>query len=180
MQSLAAVRPSPRGGRGPHRRLGAEHLGGALVPEPQAEPARDPTEERTSLQGTPGTPHTARQTTPQPARPATRRQRRRRGDARCGTNAQTDVLLGGARSAICVQRLDDSLNSAIHTRYRSLLRSSSMHEPRGPPLEVVFVSLFFRDRSRNGTTTQTERKKKTDDRRRGTVGRGERQRRPRL
>jgi len=40
-------------------------------------------------------------------------------------------------SAICVQRLDDSLNSAIHTTYRSLLRFSSMHEPRGPPLEVV-------------------------------------------
>ena len=39
--------------------------------------------------------------------------------------------------AICVQRLDDSLNSAIHTRYRSSRRSSSMHEPRGPPLEVV-------------------------------------------
>ena len=44
---------------------------------------------------------------------------------------------GETESAICVQRLDDSLNSAIHTRYRSLLRSSSMHEPRGPPLEVV-------------------------------------------
>ena len=39
--------------------------------------------------------------------------------------------------AICVQRLDDSRNSAIHTTYRSLLRSSSTHEPRGPPLEVV-------------------------------------------
>jgi len=37
----------------------------------------------------------------------------------------------------CVQRLDDSLNCAIHTTYRSVLRSSSMHEPRGPPLEVV-------------------------------------------
>ena len=58
------------------------------------------------------------------------------------TNAQTDVLPGEAGSAICVQRLDDSLNSAIHTRYRSLLRSSSMHEPRGPPLEVVFLYTF--------------------------------------
>ena len=44
---------------------------------------------------------------------------------------------GDPGSAICVQRLDDSLNSAIHTRYRSLLRSSSMHEPRDPPSEVV-------------------------------------------
>ena len=40
--------------------------------------------------------------------------------------------------AMCVQRLDDSLNSAIRTTYRSSLRSSSKHEPRGPPLEVVF------------------------------------------
>ena len=47
---------------------------------------------------------------------------------------------GDPGSAICVQRLDDSLNSAIHTRYRSLLRSSSMHEPRDPPSEVVKFS----------------------------------------
>ncbi len=61
---------------------------------------------------------------------------------------------GDAGSAICVQRLDDSLNSAIHTRYRSLLRSSSMHEPRGPPLEVVF---FFDQRNQNSThNKQTE------------------------
>lgn len=52
---------------------------------------------------------------------------------------------GLTESAICVQRLDDSLNSAIHTTYRSLLRSSSMHEPRGPPLEVV---LFLMKSSR--------------------------------
>ena len=50
---------------------------------------------------------------------------------------------GDPGSAICVQRLDDSLNSAIHTRYRSLLRSSSMHEPRDPPSEVVnFASTY--------------------------------------
>ena len=53
-------------------------------------------------------------------------------------NKRSDRRAPGANgSAICVQRLDDSLNSAIHTTYRSLLRSSSMHEPRGPPLEVV-------------------------------------------
>jgi len=63
---------------------------------------------------------------------------------------------GDAGSAICVQRLDDSLNSAIHTRYRSLLRSSSMHEPRGPPLEVVF---FFSD-------SQPTRRKKRNRRNR--------------
>ena len=66
---------------------------------------------------------------------------------------------GDAGSAICVQRLDDSLNSAIHTRYRSLLRSSSMHEPRGPPLEVVFLSI-------NATT----RRKKVREREAGHEG----------
>ena len=45
---------------------------------------------------------------------------------------QADVLPGMPRSAICVQRFDDSLNSAIHTTYRTLLRSSSMHKPRDP------------------------------------------------
>ena len=41
--------------------------------------------------------------------------------------------------AICVQGLDDSLNSAIHTTYRISLRSSSLREPRYPLLKVVFV-----------------------------------------
>src|ERR1700742_1266096 len=40
----------------------------------------------------------------------------------------------GAR---CVQRFDDSLNSAIHITYRISLRSSSMREPRDPLLKVV-------------------------------------------
>ena len=47
------------------------------------------------------------------------------------------MLPGYPESTICVQRFDDSLNSAIHTTYRNWLRSSSMHEPRDPPLEVV-------------------------------------------
>ena len=56
---------------------------------------------------------------------------------RSAERASTEVREG----AMCVQRLDDSLNSAIRTTYRSSLRSSSKHEPRGPPLEVVlFVS----------------------------------------
>ena len=57
--------------------------------------------------------------------------------ARGENDAETDMLLGIPRSAICVQRFDDSLNSAIHTTYRVLLRSSSIHEPRDPPLKVV-------------------------------------------
>ena len=37
----------------------------------------------------------------------------------------------------CVRRLDDSRNSAIHTRCRVSLRSSSLREPRYPLLRVV-------------------------------------------
>ena len=76
------------------------------------------------------------------------------GDARTvrdrfETDTQTDMLLGEPKSAICVQRFDDSLNSAIHTTYRTWLRSSSMHEPRDPPLKVVFFC-FCLSSSRDG------------------------------
>ena len=40
-------------------------------------------------------------------------------------------------SAICVQKLDDSRNSAIRITYRISLRSSSLREPRYPLLRVV-------------------------------------------
>ena len=60
-------------------------------------------------------------------------------------DAQTGMLPGYPESAICVQRFDDSLNSAIHTTYRNWLRSSSMHEPRDPPLEVVLLSFLLTD-----------------------------------
>jgi hypothetical protein len=41
---------------------------------------------------------------------------------------------------MCVQRFDDSLNSAIHITYRISLRSSSMPEPRDPLLKVLIYS----------------------------------------
>ena len=44
---------------------------------------------------------------------------------------------------MCVQRFDDSLNSAIHITYRISLRSSSMPEPRDPLLKVVTITLFL-------------------------------------
>ena len=56
-------------------------------------------------------------------------------------DTQTGMLLGIPRSARCVQRLDDSLNSAIHINYRVSLRSSSMGEPRDPLSKVVFLFL---------------------------------------
>ena len=40
---------------------------------------------------------------------------------------------------MCVQRFDDSLNSAIHITYRISLRSSSMPEPRDPLLKVLTI-----------------------------------------
>ena len=54
-----------------------------------------------------------------------------RNDARIGM--PTRILMG----AMCVQRFDDSLNSAIHITYRISLRSSSMPEPRDPLLKVL-------------------------------------------
>ena len=64
----------------------------------------------------------------------------------------TRILMG----AMCVQRFDDSLDSAIHTTYRISLRSSSLREPRDPLSKVVshcfsFKSLFFK--SFNGKST---------------------------
>jgi hypothetical protein len=43
---------------------------------------------------------------------------------------------------MCVQRFDDSLNSAIHITYRISLRSSSMPEPRDPLLKVLNLYIF--------------------------------------
>src|SRR5260370_2800219 len=53
------------------------------------------------------------------------------------------------RGARCVQRFDDSLNSAIHITYRISLRSSSMREPRDPLLKVVLIAC---DRKRRHST----------------------------
>ena len=48
---------------------------------------------------------------------------------------------GYPSSAICVQRSDDSRNSAIRIAYRTSLRSSSVWEPRHPSLKI-FVLVF--------------------------------------
>ena len=53
-------------------------------------------------------------------------------------DAEADMPSAEASGAICVQRFDDSRNSAIHTTYRISLRSSSLREPRYPLLRVVF------------------------------------------
>ncbi|KAM2965240.1 hypothetical protein FF2_022937 [Malus domestica] len=55
-----------------------------------------------------------------------------------------------ASGATCVQRLDGSRDSAIHTKYRISLRSSSMREPRYPLPRVV---LTYRRRRRTRRRT---------------------------
>ncbi|OIV89941.1 hypothetical protein TanjilG_27269 [Lupinus angustifolius] len=49
-----------------------------------------------------------------------------------------------ASGATCVQRLDGSRDSAIHTKYRISLRSSSMQEPRYPLPRVFRISVSQR------------------------------------
>ena len=56
--------------------------------------------------------------------------------------------------AMCVQRFDDSLNSAIHITYRISLRSSSMPEPRDPLLKVL-TYLFYTQRCHYNTEFRT-------------------------
>ena len=68
---------------------------------------------------------------------------------RCN-DARTGMPPGMPRGAMCVQRLDDSLNSAIHIIYRISLRSSSMLEPRDPLLKVLFNSLYAPTTLKNG------------------------------
>ncbi len=51
-------------------------------------------------------------------------------------DARTGMPPGVPGGAMCVQRFDGSLNSAIHITYRISLRSSSMPEPRDPLLKV--------------------------------------------
>ena len=56
---------------------------------------------------------------------------------------------GIPKGARCVQRFDDSLNSAIHITYRISLRSSSMGEPRDPLLKVVLGLMAVRPLKRH-------------------------------
>ena len=54
-----------------------------------------------------------------------------------GTPLEGTYFQAELGNAMCVQSLDDSLNSAIHIKYRISLRSSSFSEPRYPPARVV-------------------------------------------
>ena len=58
-------------------------------------------------------------------------------------DARTGVPAGMPAGAMCVQRLDGSRGSAIHTTCRISLRSSSMPEPRDPSLKVLLVRCYW-------------------------------------
>ena len=64
-------------------------------------------------------------------------------------DARTGMPPGIPEGAICVQRFDDSRNSAIHITYRISLRSSSMPEPRDPLLKVLKKVALSRSDSKN-------------------------------
>ena len=55
-----------------------------------------------------------------------------------GTPLEGTYFQAEPGNAICVQSLDDSLNSAIHITYHISLRSSSLREPRYPSARVVW------------------------------------------
>ena len=60
------------------------------------------------------------------------------------SDTETDMLRGDL-SASCVQGSDDSRNSAIRIAYRTLLRSSSLWEPRYPSLKIFLVYYMVLD-----------------------------------
>ena len=103
------------------------------------------------------------------------------------TDTETGMLPGVPGSAICVQKFDDSLYSAIRITYRISLRSSSLREPRYPLLKVV-SHWYVIYNAAEATTTQQARRRldTTSDRfkiwrwffKRGVNVRGSRQTRP--
>ena len=66
-------------------------------------------------------------------------------------DSEADIPSTEVSGAICVQKFDDSRNSAIHTTYRISLRSSSLREPRHPLLGVISW-LFARPATRSTET----------------------------
>ncbi len=74
---------------------------------------------------------------PNPASKLTRKREKK------GKPILKQAYLSFHSSARCVQRFDDSRNSAIHTTYRNSLRSSSLREPRDPLSKVVCYYVFL-------------------------------------
>ena len=110
MQKLGVLRQGAR--RSPHARILLLRRGGHSG-------------SATRFRGRPRPQGAGRSPTPRP--------RGLRVEMTLETGMPARILAG----AMCVQRFDDSLNSAIHITYRISLRSSSMPEPRDPLLKVL-------------------------------------------
>ena len=80
-------------------------------------------------------------------RPRPRNGGRHRGGV--GTPLEGTYFQAKLGNAMCVQSLDDSLNSAIHITYRISLRSSSLREPRYPSTGVVVWIVVKRAHTRD-------------------------------
>jgi hypothetical protein len=90
-------------------------------------------------------PHGARPLSLGSARPGTAAGPNGKPGLRVDNDARTGMPFGIPKGAMCVQRFDDSRNSAIRITYRISLRSSSMPEPRDPLLKVLsYYSLLRR------------------------------------
>ena len=74
-----------------------------------------------------------------------------------GTPLEGTYFQAKLGNAICVQSLDDSLNSAIHITYRISLRSSSLREPRYPSTGVVVRVVGVRARRTTAATKAARR-----------------------
>ena len=59
------------------------------------------------------------------------------------THSHKHTPRASPKSAICVQRLDDSLTTAIRTTFRISLRSSSLRDSRDPLVAVCFLFFYF-------------------------------------
>src|ERR1700712_1002599 len=84
-----------------------------------------------------------RTTAPTGFRPVREDRAHHRAGLQGRNGARTGVPPGIPGGAMCVQRFDDSLNSAIHITYRISLRSSSLPEPRDPLLKVLIICLLL-------------------------------------
>ena len=124
--------------------------------DPRSSVCRHTSDRRKGSRGAPRTPRL--QPVPRRARESTPRQKptpvrtlapERGGTHRggLGTPLEGTYFQAEPGNAICVQSLDDSLNSAIHITYHISLRSSSLREPRYPSTGVVVWIVVKRART---------------------------------
>ena len=88
--------------------------------------------------------HVQRRRTSGPLSPPIRSDRSRGTISKTHTHSHKHTPRASPKSAICVQRLDDSLTTAIRTTFRISLRSSSLRDSRDPLVAVCILFYFYR------------------------------------